>query len=288
MKREITTHRTDLSLDDVKRGDVLLSCGRGEFSNAIRLLDGGDYSHAAFCVGRDRRAGPKIVEATRKGVMENPLAPDITGQEYVDVYRFTSDTGENFGSAGWPDAPVIARAHYYKDRRIQYAYDQLFMLSALIMVRKAPLGKLGRANIRFWLDRMIRCLRDDLAGGKTQVTCAELVYRCFYEAEAIPTGKYGLSIRGTLGPDGALVKTLGQADKAIYPELDAETQQRLREAEDLFWKLCSGLHRNPEPESALEAGLRSKAPNPNVYADLVTPRDLQMSSNLELMGRLRG
>ncbi len=76
MKNETSNRRPDITLNDVEIGDVLLSCGRGELSRAIRLLDGGDYSHAALCVNLDERDGPKIVESTRKGVVENPLAPD--------------------------------------------------------------------------------------------------------------------------------------------------------------------------------------------------------------------
>jgi hypothetical protein len=279
VKNEISNRRPDINLNDVEKGDVLLSCGRGELSHAIRLLDGGDYSHAAICVNIDERDGPKIVESTRKGVVENPLAPDVSGQEYVDVYRFIGDTGERFGSAEWPHEPVIDRAHFYKDQKTQYAFNQLYLMSVLIMVRRAPLGKLGRANIRYWLDRMIRFFRDVAADQKEQVTCSEMVYRCYFEAESAPRGKFGLTIRGTLDSMGMLVKAFAPNSSAVYPELDRESRELLAEAEGLFWQL---------QYSASEGGFRSKAANPNVCGNMVTPRDLQMSLNLELMGRLRG
>ena len=122
---------------------------------------------------------------------------------------------------------------------------------------------------------------------KEQVTCSEMVYRCYYEAESTPQGKFGLTIRGTLNPNGMLIKTLAWESDAIFPELDRETRKLLAEAESLFWQVQSRLRGNSDPYSAAEGDRRSKAANPNVCGDLVTPRDLQMSPNLELMGRLR-
>ncbi len=55
-----------VSPDDVKKGDVLLSCGWGNLSTAICLLDGGDYSHAGICVGVNANGMPLVVEATKK------------------------------------------------------------------------------------------------------------------------------------------------------------------------------------------------------------------------------
>jgi hypothetical protein len=188
------------------------------------------------------------------------------------------DTGERFGSAEWPHEPVIDRAHFYKDQKTQYVFNQLYLMSVLIMVRQAPLGKLGRANIRYWLDRMVRFFRDAAADHKEQVTCSEMVYRCYYEAESAPRGKFGLTIRGTLDPMGMLVKSFAPDSAATYPELDRETRNLLSEAEGLFWQL---------QYSASEGDFRSKAANPNVCGNMVTPRDFQMSPNLELMGRLR-
>ena len=287
MKRERRNHLLDLTLDDVKVGDVLLSCGRSQFSHTIRMLDGGDYSHAAICVELDAHEGPKIVESTKKGVIDNLLTPDITGQEYVDVYRFKSDTGESFKSAAWPPDPVVQRAHYYKDQKTRYAFNQLYLMSVLIFMRKAPIGKLGKANLRYCLDQMIRFFRDDPADLKKQVTCSEMVYRCFYEAEVTPKGKYGLTIRITLGPAGHLIKSLDHNIPGAYPVLDGTTESLLQEAKDLFLQIKPGFRKNPDLLINRQAVPGAKAPNPNVNADLVTPGDLQRSPNLELLGRLR-
>ena len=137
---------------------------------------------------------------------ENLLKPDITKQKYVDLYRFKSDTGKSFSSDEWPADPVVQRANFYKDQGAAYALNQLYLMSVLVFMRKAPIGKLGRANIRYWLDRMIRFYKEERTQPKEQFICSELVYRCFYEAESMPRRKYGLTIRGTIGPDGRLVK----------------------------------------------------------------------------------
>jgi hypothetical protein len=279
MKRDISKPLPDLTLNDVKVGDVLLSCGRAGYSQAIRLLDGGDYSHAAICTALDAKDGPKIIESTKIGVVENPLKPDITDQEYVDVYRFQSDRGETFGSAEWPFKPVINRANHYKDKKTQYAFNQLYLMSVLIFMRKAPLGKLGKANLRFYLDQMIRFFREDSEHRKKQVTCSEMVYRCFYEADTVPKGKYGLTVRVTIGPDRKLIKGIESKSEVMYPEFDVDTQKLFQEAENLFHMF------DPFLDSHIVLG--TKAPNPNVNADMVTPRDLQLCSNLKLLGRLR-
>ena len=65
MKSEIPIQKPPITLNDVKKGDVLLSCGRAKYSHAIRLLDGGDYSHAAICTAIDAKDGTKIIESTR-------------------------------------------------------------------------------------------------------------------------------------------------------------------------------------------------------------------------------
>ncbi len=276
-----------LSLDDVKVGDVLLSCGRARFSQAIQLLDGGDYSHAAICVGMDSGSEPLIIESTRNGVEENPLKPDITGQKYVDVYRFKSDSGKHFGAARWPSEPVIHRANFYKDQKTRYAFNQLYLMSILIFVRKAPVGKLGKATLRYCLDQMVRFYKKDWNKQKELVTCSEMVYRCFYEADAGPNGKYGLTIRITIAPGGKLIKSITDKSTIADPALDQKTDALLQEAKALFMQTKAGSVNPSQPFRPAQPIVQSKAPNPNVNANLVTPGDLQKSPNLELLGRLR-
>jgi hypothetical protein len=77
MMQEIQT----LSQAAVEVGDVFLSLGRGDLSAGIHRLDGGDYSHAALW------SGDSVIEATLPAVREVPLAALTERSEYVDVYR---------------------------------------------------------------------------------------------------------------------------------------------------------------------------------------------------------
>jgi hypothetical protein len=275
-----------LNPGDVKPGDVLLSCGWGKISSTICLLDGGNYSHCAICAGLDAKSMPFIVEATGKGVIANQLKDDLAAQKYIDVYRFKADTGDTFESPEWPPKPVVAKAVYYKDRGTQYAYNQLLLMGMLILVRKAPVGKLGRARLRYWLDKFIRHFKEDSTGGKENVVCSELVYRCFYEAEAEPEGKYGLSISGTIGPDGHLIKAFASGAKPADMGLDPETAALFQKGANVLLQIKPDLQ--PNLRHSLEPGnhIGIMAANPNVCADMVTPYDLQKSPNLELIGKL--
>lgn len=274
-----------VSPDDVKKGDVLLSCGWGNLSTAICLLDGGDYSHAGICVGVNANGMPLVVEATKKGVVANQLKDDMAVQKYIDLYRFKADTGDTFGSPGWPPEPVLDRAHYYKDRGTDFAYNQLLLMGMLVLVRKAPVGKLGQAKIRYWLAKFIKHFKPNVTSGKENVTCSELTYRCFYEADA--NGKYGLDIAGTLHPDGHVIKKF--ATKAIPANmgLDQETISLFEEATEVLMQIRPKLHRNLNHALGSGNNITIMAANPNVCADMVTPYDMQKSPNLERIGRLK-
>jgi len=272
---------------DAKEGDVLLSHGWGKLSKTICLLDGGSYSHAAVCAGTGADGVPLVVEATLKGVVAHQLKDDVAAQKYIDVYRFKADSGDTFESPEWPPQPVVDRAVYYKDRGTEYAYDQLLLMGMLILVRKVPVGKLGRARLRYWLARFIEHFRGHPASGKQNVVCSELVYRCFYEAAAQPEGKYGLTISETIGPDGHLIKEFASGAKPAALGLDHRTAALFEEAAKVLLQIRPGLDDNLRPATATGSNGSLKAPNPNVCADMVTPHDLQKSPNLVIVGRLR-
>jgi len=275
-----------LGPEDVKMGDVLLSCGWGNLSTAICFLDGGDYSHAGICVGFDDDGMPLVVEATKKGVVANRLNDDMAVQKYIDLYRFKSDTGDTFDSPGWPPEPVLDRANYYKESGTDFAYNQLLLMGILVLVRKAPVGKLGQAKIRYWLAKFIKHFKANVPSGKENVTCSELTYRCFYEADATPEGKYGLDIAGTLHPDGHVIKTFA-AKAPANMGLDQETISLFEEATEVLMQIRPKLHRNLNHALGSGNNITIMAANPNVCADMVTPYDMQKSPNLERIGRLK-
>lgn len=271
----IGTHVREMDMGEVKAGDVLLSYGDGWISDVIRIVDGGDYSHAAFFDGND------IVEAGLRGVVITPLEREVDAQKYVDVYRFKSDSGSPFSLPDWPVKPVIERAHYYFDKGTKYADNQLYLVGLLIVVRKLPYGRVEKAVLRAVLAMIFKLYKRIEEEKETKsVVCSELVYRSFYEA--IPKKKYGLTISGTLAPLKASLNSLVENESDEDYLHDEEIEKTIKQVEQMYWKIKPELAASKnEIHSLLKAG------NPLVAAEMVSPHDLQLSPNLEKIGRLR-
>lgn len=274
----------EIGVNDLKAGDVLLSYGDGFISDAIRLIDGGKYSHAALF------DGSKIVEAGLRGVVHTPLELEIGAQKYVDAYRFQSDTGMPLAPPDWPADPVIQRAHYYLEKGTRYADNQLYLVGVLIVLKRLTFSRVEKAVMQALLAMVFKLFKRIADGGEVKsVVCSELVYRSFYEA--LPEKKYGLTIKGAFAAlqasvdsdfDSLLQNDSGPAlnDAAQPYELDPEYQDLLEQTENLYRQIEPGLFA-PERQDLLEAA------SPFVAAEMVSPHDLQRSPNLKLIGRLR-
>ena len=274
-----------VSPSNVEEGDVVLSRGWGSLSSAICLLDGGAYSHSGICVGFDHDKMPLIVEATKKGVVANRLEADLAAQRYIDLYRFKPDPKKTLPPPSWSLTPVINKANQYLAIGTQYAYSQLLLMGILVMVRRAPVGELGQAKIRYWLARFVKHYTA-LATSK-EVTCSELIYRCFYEAKTTPPGKYGLTIRGTIGPGGHLIKAFSVGSIPAHMGLDPETAKVFNEAATVLRKIKPNFNPSIKQFAEKRSTIGIMAANPNVCADMVTPYDLQKSPNLEKIGEFK-
>lgn len=265
----------EIDMREVKAGDVLLSYGDGWISDVIRLVDGGLYSHAAFF------DGGSIVEAGLRGVVSTPLEREVVAQKYVDVYRFKSDNNMNFSFPDWPVGPVVQRARYYLEKGTKYADNQLYLVGVLILIRKLPYNRVEKAVLRAVIDMVFKLFKRIFEGKETKsVVCSELVYRSFYEA--IPEKKYGLTIKGTLAPITVRLDSIVENESLESYPLDEELNQMIEQAEQMYWKI------NPElAPSKHEIHSLLKAGNPLVSAEMVSPHDLQLSPNLELIGRIK-
>ncbi len=319
----IDTHNRKIDMSEVKAGDVLLSYGDDWISWAIRLLDGGDYSHAALFDGN------KIVEAGLRGVVMTPLEKEVSAQKYVDVYRFKSDSGSPFSFPDWPVEPVIQKAHYYFDKKTTYANNQLFLLGFLLVFKKFPINHVKKAALRTCLILVLKLYKKITQGKETKsVVCSELVYRSFYEA--VPKGKYGLYVvrenfftgefplmRASSTNPNSLAEL--ESNESIEDDVhDDEIEEIVDQIEqmsssveleladlssnDEIYSLLTTSKplvgtssplagaSNPLPTSKPLVGTSSPLPeasNPLVVAEMVTPHDLQKSHNLEKIGCLR-
>jgi hypothetical protein len=276
-----------VSPSNVQEGDVLLSRGWGRLSSVICLLDGGAYSHSGICVGFDQDKMPLIVEATQKGVVANRLEDDQAVQRYIDLYRFKPDPKKTLPPLNWPLTPVINKANQYLAIGTQYAYSQLLLMGILVMVRKAPAGELGQAKIRYWLAKFVEYFKALITSNKEEVTCSELIYRCFYEAKTTPPGKYGLTIRGTIGPGGHLIKAFSVGSIPAHMKLDPETAKVFKEAATVLRKIKPNFNPSIKQITGRRSTIGIMAANPNVCADMVTPYDLQKSPNLVKVGEFK-
>lgn len=246
---------------DLKAGDVLLSVGEGPISEWIIKLTGGDYSHSALFDGKE------VYESIKAGVVHCSLKEHVDAQTGgVDVYRFKSGN-HRLGDPGWSAEPILNVSKHYFEIGTKFSFEQLFLLIPLVVQRRIPgQPKELRIFLRFLLDSAAGMINDVMAAGKQPMTCSELVFRCFAEAE--PQPKYKLVLRDfrrmlpfTAPDDPEIKKLLQQADEVAQAYFNSKG------------------HPLPGPGQPPEF-------SPPVIADFVSPADLQRSLNLEEIGFL--
>lgn len=264
--------------DALRPGDVLLSSDLNPISKLIKTINKSDYCHAALYTGE------AVIEAVFGGVEKSNLQERIADKEYMDVYRFVSG-GNILGDPGWPAEPVIRRAEYYCKPGQKYAYRELFFLLVLL---RAQYGRISKAIWRFFIQKYLSIPElkekyelyiDRKEKDEEPVICSELVYRCF--AEATADQKYKLSIQpwdrhisksDPLGLRADSGSAMPAKKIVVYPE------ETLAEVEDYY--------RKRKPARVPSKARKKKTTKPDPVLDLVTPRDLQFSKNLKLIGRL--
>lgn len=322
-----------LTPDDLLPGDVLLSRGetscedgkklptsledllamvlRGEvpsLADAICGLDGGAYSHSSMWTKTGHREKEKgNAEATRKGVLLNPLAVDAGVQIYIDVFRFHSGK-HHLDDEDWPAQPIVDRAYHYTDDGYGYAYDELVMLGVLLVMIKVPKKPIVKWLVKYVLPLVLEWIHDNITSkDKQAMVCTELVCRCYWEADDTPTHKYAMEIdidgtRSILPLANTLLADLPQPeDELDDPELAKEYEkltqacaralfgaqpeviQSLAELHHQHLKVATQAAGGVQPLVA--AAVKSKAGG-DVPLGMISPRQLQESSSLELIGTL--
>ncbi len=260
---------------DLCPGDVLLSSGSAAISEAIKGLDGGWYSHAALWTGES------VIDSSDPGVCERPLAEALSDRVYLDVYR-----RPNFPPA--EQMKVVAEARKFLGRH--YAYGDLFLACSIL----ASGSFLFRGSVRaqqwwLWAANECRSRLDKATKAKNElVTCSELVARSFAGAGLFLSINLN-GLREYKGPE--LYEALKEfvQDHLSVARAPGSLADVLAELQQQYLALRGGelAALLPTSEGAqprrLPAELRA---GKNWDVNLVTPRDLMQSPDLDLVGQL--
>ncbi len=282
---------------DLEPGDVLLARGVGEVSDAICALDGGDYSHAAFWDGAN------VVEATQEGVRKNTLEGLLSHRRFTDAYRFRKG-GHVLGDEGWPPEPVIRAVHGYVGG--DYAAAELLLMGLLIASSRRVTSPVARLAIRLLGGPAARKLQEWLDArakqGKRSLVCTQVVTSGYYDAapdhayaiqvavgelrEAVAVGAAPLlasAAEESVPADPALESDL-QALRSSCDRLVSAALPRLG-ASDLVLAASPASAAAPEMAAETLAGAVTMSAGSGLLP-VVTPRELQASPTLSLVGRL--
>jgi hypothetical protein len=297
-----------IEFDALQPGDVLLFKGDGILSDAIMLLGDCDYSHAALFVG-DELGVPHVIDAGRHGVLLVPLKTRNDEEIHCDAFRWHDN-----GLALSDTSPVVAVAGDYLLRGTDYGWSQLYLTAILLVAKGLHVEK----KYRLLMAAAAWLVDAYLEKDKSQVTCSELVYRCF--SEALPTPTYTIPGVSETILHASHVAALGSAPAAAASapatseEGGAALAARLPSASDLeaaamkeieqagfdipleeLQKLADDpallesklLRAMSPPEVLLSSADSVSGSTPFVIPQFVTPGDLQRATGLApAFGRL--
>lgn len=261
-------------------GDILLCQGLGETSEAIRVLDGGVYSHAAIW------SGDAVIESTTPEVVEWPLEESLRAhpRSIVDVYR---------SAVPALGADVVRAARRYVGRR--YSFGDLF-LGAVITVSTGAFPSEKQLSFLNFGSRFNAFLALDDEEPDELVTCVELVVRAYFQCGA--RIRIDPCCAGHLDVDVLLagIARFAIDGKGDLPDSASVGDAWLHLRRSYARKLALMLARRPceAPTIAPAVPVRlSSEHEPHLRAagfewaaNLVTPRHLATSPDLTFQGRL--
>lgn len=264
-----------LAQSDLRRGDILLSLGGSSISDVIHGLDGGWYSHAALWSGVD------VIEATDPDVQRNTLEHSIAaGRRYLDVYRHRRATAAQCEQA-------VEKALHYVGRT--YAWGDL-LLGGVIVSSGSFLFRGRELDQRAWLRAMQalnQFLQLDVERAGELVTCVELVCRSYLAAGlSLEIDLQGLRCHTGVNVTSAIAELAKHRISAASKGGEDDVLETVREFRAKLLQLTGA----PPPmlmpsRGPMARGLGSAAVvGADWGANLVTPRDLMQSPDLDLIG----
>ena len=184
-----------ISTTELRQGDILLYRPTDAFQNAvswmIRWIDDSEVSHAGLYLGNEEVGEALIVG--NSGVNVNPLVESVSGCEWVAVRRLPA--------LNMAFDPVVSVGRRYLDQGNKYAFNQIFVLAIVCLIRKVDSGNpLVRRIAKRAMQEASEFLRRSQAEGKEPMICSEFVFRCYDEADDADDDPYSLEILSqTLG-----------------------------------------------------------------------------------------
>jgi hypothetical protein len=257
-------------------GDVLLSLGISETSNIIKMMDGGEYSHAAIW------SGQTVIESTTPKVIERSLNESLKHHPRVHVRAFR----HKYASKEKRQV-VVSVARNYVDR--PYPRGDLVLCGALMAVTSF-IPKPSQLKLLRDVCNTISAFKVDRASKDELVTCTQLVVRAYSVA--------GLPIR--IQPKGpnqfdlwTMVRGVSQLavakDAAAMEGLDPDTLEwfELQAALRAQWAGAVTTGANPSGEKAIPRDWDGAFPilsEGEWRSALVTPFNLQESTDFDKIG----
>lgn len=264
-----------LTQSDLRSGDILLSLGGSSVSDVIHGLDGGWYSHAALWSGVD------VIEATDPNVQRNTLENSIaTGRRYLDVYRHRRATATQCEQ-------VVENALHYIGRT--YAWGDL-LLGGVIVSSGSFLFRGRELEQRAWLRTMQalnRFLLLDVERAGELVTCVELVCRSYLAAGlSLAIDLQGLRCHTGVNVTAALAELAKHHIIGTSKGEEHEVLMAVATFQEELFKLTGAPPRVllPNPGSTGRGAEAGAVVGGDWGANLVTPRDLMQSPDLDLIG----
>ncbi len=163
-----------LQLADLIPGDVMLSMGPDEISKLLAWNGDSDYSHGMLVCDAEN-----LIEAGVAGVRKVPLAERIQDHDemlYIDVFRAVDGASRPRPAAAL--VPVTRKAESFDG--YPYALNTLKQLGIFVAIRnKLPKKPIARWVVRIALDYL-------MTDEEGHLTCTELLYRAYNEADTTP------------------------------------------------------------------------------------------------------
>ncbi len=226
-----------ITTKDLRVADILLSRGDSDVSAGIAELDGGSYSHAALW------SGHLVVESTLPVVKRSTLDECADHALHIDAFRHRAQQ--------IPSSNIMELANTYLGR--PYASLNLGLATLLIAVSSWMPYEWAEMNALYGAGELARLLEllklaKDCPDEEPQVTCVELVVRCYHDVGT----PIGIQLRGERRFPGI---SFLKAVRDVAQRLRAQARERA--GDEMFASGDCLVRRCPRPRAALVADVGS-------------------------------